>query len=47
MEDLEKFFERSMVKFDLKLAPKKTNLGVKQVAFLRQKGHGGRGVARP
>ena len=33
MRDLERFFER-MVKFNLKLAPKKTNLGVKVVTFL-------------
>ncbi len=36
VKDLEQFFER-MVKFDLKLAPKKTNLGVKQVVFLGHK----------
>ncbi|CAB1106363.1 unnamed protein product [Ectocarpus sp. CCAP 1310/34] len=33
MRDLEMFFER-MIKFNLKLAPKKTNLGVKVVTFL-------------
>ena len=33
VRDLERFFER-MVKFNLKLAPKKTNLGVKVVTFL-------------
>ena len=36
VKDLERFFER-MVKFNLKLAPKKTNLGVKQVIFLGHK----------
>lgn len=35
VRDLERFFER-MVKFNLKLAPKKTNLGVKVVTFLGQ-----------
>ena len=33
VQDLERFFER-MVKFNLKLAPKKANLGVKVVTFL-------------
>ena len=35
VQDLERFFER--MKFNLKLAPKKTNLGVKQVIFLGHK----------
>ncbi|CAB1106335.1 unnamed protein product [Ectocarpus sp. CCAP 1310/34] len=33
VRDLERFFE-PMVKFNLKLAPNKTNLGVKVVTFL-------------
>ena len=33
VQDLERFFER-MVKFNLKLAPKKANLGVKVITFM-------------